>query len=120
MAIIHNPVRADEIIAVTGEVVRVIIVDIGPWNMDTTDLLYPLHGVAKDKILSIVGFIRTDDNTSRFTISFQPLAAVQDVQISHWNDTQIVLARKTGGLFDTPAFSSVLISRGRLTVFFED
>jgi hypothetical protein len=87
---------------------RVINLEIGPWNMDTTSPIAIAHnlGASWQKVRSISAVIIRDDGNERSELL---RSGHGDITI---NSTQIGLGRTAAATFDSANYSSVLINRG--------
>ena len=99
------------------------IVNIGDWNMSVTigggvNTISVNHGLTLNKIRSITGVIRSDDDLHYFPIGiFIPgLANTDGVQVTTVSTTQITLSSKTGGGFDNANFDATGFNRGYLVI----
>lgn len=99
---------------------KVKVINIGDWNMDSTASVNVAHGVTLDNIRSVDFVIKDDNSTNRY-MSRGSTAADGEMQM--WVDsigaTNIVLARLTGGYFDTAAFDATSFNRGYVTIFYQ-
>lgn len=97
------------------------IIEIGDWNMDAAFGKNVAHGLSDiKKIRKISVMIRGDSD-----VSFTPLNIVDYTDgtmqggIAAFDTTNIVLARKTGGTFETAFFDSLSFNRGWVTIEYE-
>jgi hypothetical protein len=83
-----------------------IKLDIGSWNMDLNSQANVIHGVTFADIRSVAGIIRNDADSTRYTItpSFESTPLTNESVIRTIDSVDILLERKTGGLFDTANF----------------
>jgi hypothetical protein len=82
------------------------VVDIGTWNMDSTDTKNVLHGLTLSDIRSASALVRNDSNANRYLITHGPITSATEVQayLNSLSSTFIILTRTTSGLFDTTSF----------------
>ena len=92
--------------------IKVKIISIGNWNMDTTGSVNVAHGLTYANIRMVYAGIRFDDNTATFDINNGG-----NIQ---WNTTNVVLTRTGGGTFDAATFSTTPFNRGWVTIFYVD
>jgi hypothetical protein len=128
---------------------RVAVVNIGDWNMDSTSSVSVAHGLTLSKIRYVEVLIRRDDNliyypmqrhvsigsltTSADADAFygQPdadlinelKADINTLRPGAWIDnidaTNVTIFRATGGDFDAATFDSTSFNRGWITIFWE-
>jgi hypothetical protein len=103
--------------------IRQKIVDIGDWNMDTTDTVTVLHGLNETKIRGINIWIRFDSDigdgtggANFFTGSSATIAGEGAVIIPSNQTTLLSLTRRTGGYFDSANFDMTSFNRGWITI----
>jgi hypothetical protein len=99
-------------------------IEIGNWNMDTSDAAVFLHGLSATEwktIRSIDVIIRDDSDTKysplmAMTNYVGPTAGLVDGGITYIASTSMQIVRTAGGGFDDPAFSTVAgYNRGWVT-----
>lgn len=103
-------------------VVRTKIIDIGPWNMDSTAVLSVAHGLDHTKIRPpMLAIIQDNSSTGAYPLDRQEshLDTAQAGCISQADSTNVNLLRTNGGFFDDGAFNSG-INRGWITVTYID
>lgn len=112
--------------AATGVYFKWKVVDIGDWNMDTTSIKQITHGLVATKIRSVTAVIRSDDANDRFpvpcanaTTSVVDLFFPSNSAPSAISNAVIVIARTTGGMFDSVNFNSTSFNRGWVTIMYE-
>jgi hypothetical protein len=103
-----------------GKTIGLYTLNIGAWDMDTNSGATVTHslGVYWDKVLSVNVMIIKDSG-----LLLVPLNAMLDFAdpnllsggVVDINSTVIQLRRRTGGLFDSANYSSILINRGYIT-----
>lgn len=133
MAQIVNPVRPDEIYAMTGEKFRYVVRDMGDWNMDNVQFLNVAHGLGFKTIIGVKGWIRNDADDKRYLISYTKDHYFMDdlgadrvdvdgtsVHIAEINATNINLIIEQNGFFDNVNFDAVAYNRGKLIIMYED
>jgi hypothetical protein len=100
-----------------GDVLKTKIIEIGDWNMDTTQNALIAHGLTEDKIRTMQVLIIPDSGAGRLPIQHSDYlgAVAGGAAIS---GTNIVLSRTNGGLFDDPAFSATSFNRGYITIMY--
>jgi hypothetical protein len=95
-----------------------LVIEIGDWNMDSAGTVTVNHGVADfKKIRSVDCIIRDDTDNFYYPIDFFDTGTetVQGGKLGI-SSTQISLARKTGGVFDSGSFDSTSFNRGWITI----
>jgi len=104
---------------VAGRIVKDI--NIGDWNMDTTDGVNIPHGLTATEYLTIKGVYVTiidDSGVSLRDLQSSDMANFNyDMQgsVEGINATNIFLKRKPAGYFDTSTYDSVGFNRGYIT-----
>lgn len=96
-------------------IIKTKIVDIGDWNMDTTDTVTIAHGLTLSKIRTVAVQVRNDADSQHKM--FNP---EEDSSANGWiddcNTTNVVLYRKFGGVFDNVNHDSTSYNRGWITI----
>lgn len=111
------------ILNATSGAINLKTVNIGDWNMDGLLNVDVPHGLANFRnIIGVFGTIQNDVDDRHFPITpGQSPASQADVSISSIDATNIALFRRTGGVYDDPAFSSTTITtRGVLTILYTE
>lgn len=118
MLINNPPDRVDWIKAVSGEILKPKILEIGDWNMDTTGSVNVNHGLTEGKkyIVSCDVFIR--DDTSTFMNRCPVLN--NDCYIDAITNTFIGLTRTAGGTFDNNSYDATTFNRGWIILWYVD
>ena len=93
------------------------VIDIGDWNMDSTQQVSIAHGLTKSKIRSISVFIRADVDTNVYSF---PASDDGPTALSYANTTNIVLQRALSGTFDSTTFDDTSYNRGWITIQYID
>lgn len=90
--------------------------NIGIWDMDLTDTLNVPHGLGADweKVQMMEALILSDSLLSRRSLSYVDGAGVVAGGIARIDTTYFYLRRAIGGFFDSVAFSSTGIFRGKI------
>lgn len=98
---------------------KVIIDNVGDWNMDSTSDITYAHGIssALGKILSVTCTIRDDADSVERDLTSATTAGVVNGQIT-WDDTNVYLVRVAGGTFDATTYNSTSFNRGRLRIVY--
>ena len=93
------------------------IINIGDWNMDTTDGIAIAHGLTFSKIRRISALIRNDTDSIYYEFTSLASLAAEDVTQNITTDsTNINLYRDPDGLFDSTFFDSTSYNRGWITI----
>jgi hypothetical protein len=105
----------------SGTTLKVKVVNIGDWNMDSTTAVSIAHGITDfKKIRSMTAIIRDDADTTYYNID-----GVEDATgdsfggINLASSANISLRRHTGGVFDSTNFNSTSYNRGWITIWYE-
>lgn len=97
------------------------VVEIGDWDMDTTQFKTVLHGLSDHKKVRTVNVFINEDIGSLF----HPLGLYVDSTgllgggVDYLNSTGVILRRVTGGLYDNANFNSTPFNRGWITITYE-
>ena len=106
-----------------GANLKVKVIDIGDWNMDTTATVSVAHGVTQSKIRPPVSaMVRNDANTLKHTL-MQGLAGMAgfEAHLAAINSTAVVLTREADGYYDgNPSFDATSYNRGQVTIFYTE
>ena len=98
------------------------IIEIGDWNMDSTETVTIAHSLTGNKIRSMFAVIYPDIGSaidgSIIPIN-QNVAGTSSGNI-YANETYIVLYRITGGYFDSTDFNATSYNRGWVTIEYVD
>ncbi len=100
---------------VTGGLLTKVI-DIGDWNMDSTNAVVVNHGLDATKIRSVTGLLRDDTAFQRYPIPFPQVSGNIDVDIANVSSTAVGLFRRTSGAFDGTDFDATSYNRGWLII----
>ena len=112
-------------IGANGTFIKIKILSIGDWNMDSTGQVTVAHGVTSSKIVSISGLIISDDGASRSVIGTSISvggAGQTDVyfEFPAINATNVVVNRHTAGRFDNTSYNDISYNRGFITVIYTE
>jgi len=100
--------------AASGDYVKIKVLSIGDWNMDTTPTLNVAHGLTYANIISVTGYITDDASAARYTIPYVDATGIQlEAQVI---GTNIYLAR--GTTFDNNTFDATSFNRGIITIIY--
>lgn len=91
------------------------ILQIGDWNMDTTDSVAIPHGESLANILTICCAIVNDAGTVKYQAAGAS-GGTRDLDVTSIDATNVNLGRKIGGLFDSVDFDSTSYNRGFLFI----
>ncbi len=109
-------------ITTDGISLRTKIVNIGDWNMDTTEDKPVTHGLTLSKIRSVSAMIRNDAGNFQYDLYQYDHSAGNsfiDGGIISISATAITLRRMTTGFFDNANFNSTSYNRGWVTIVYE-
>lgn len=110
---------------------RTKVIEIGDWNMDTTNVVYIAHGLPDwKKIRSISAVIRNDSDTEYYMLGLDDNSDVGSTSgtgsvlgpgsSNGFNSENIIrLGRTTSGRYDGTDFDSTSFNRGWVTVTYE-
>lgn len=120
---VNNPNSANTWVSDDGRAIHCKVIEIGAWDMDTDSEKTVVHGMAGiiTKILSINIFIHDDllaevSPLNKFDNNNHPFLVGGGIYTI--DNNLIYLRRTTGGLFDSIAFNSILISRGFIVIHY--
>ena len=102
---INNPQTFDHIKAVSGETMRVKVVEIGDWNMDITNGKSFGHGLPYANIRSFSALIRNDLDLAFYPIEYPIADRLAGGRISI-TTTVVYLIRYDGGWFDSVEYDA--------------
>ncbi len=94
------------------------VIEIGDWNMDTTDFVNVAHGLTGTSIRAILSvFIRRDDDGTNS--DFGSYDASESKNISAIIGVNVFLSRLSGGTFDAATYNATSFNRGWITLLYE-
>lgn len=99
-----------------GGNVGIKIMEIGPWNMDSTGETDVAHGLDATKIRSALIEIISDAGVT-YSLTYDASASVNSAYRRD-DATNITIVRGAGGFFDSTAFDDAVINRGWVTIFY--
>ncbi len=100
---------------------QVKVIELGDWNMDSTQVLQvSLGGVPAANVRQVHVIIRDNDDNFRTDL----LAGTAGAVSAHWRldlltDNNLELIRDTGGAYDNANFNSTSYNRGWATIWYE-
>ncbi|MDH4127161.1 MAG: hypothetical protein OEV44_00295 [Spirochaetota bacterium] len=95
------------------------IIEIGDWDMDTTQSIVVNHSIADfKKIRCINVIIRNDTDTSMHDLIRSDTSGVLAGSVTFISSTQITLFRVTSGFFDSSTFDSTSFNRGWIAIMY--
>lgn len=121
---IYNPQLFDHIIEGTGNVMKCHILEIGAWNMDTTEsALVSIASFTAGNILNVTGIIYGDTGTAYYPLPCRYTNAASgemEVWVKYWSESLhlITVTRRTGGYFDSASFDDAVMNRGLLYLWY--
>ena len=92
------------------------VVDIGDWNMDSTDYVYVAHGLSDEQQVRYVDVIIREDTPGGTLHHLVRSSGPAGGSIYTIDDTYIMLDRTLSGYFDNPSFDSTSYNRGWITI----
>jgi hypothetical protein len=103
----------DGVDGVDGINANQVIVEIGPWNMDTTASLSVAHGQVFSNIRGVQVLIADDDGNFKYNLEVAQGAIQGYFEVGNIN---IDLTRVVSGLFDALSFTGTLATRGWIVI----
>ena len=102
-----------------GSVLKVSVIDIGDWDMDTVATVAINHGLTLSNIINVSAIVRNDADLVRHTLTPALVATPSEIEgfINSVNSAQVFLSRKTGGVYDVSTFSTTSYNRGWITIW---
>lgn len=121
---INNPQTFDHIEEYGGNIMKMYVMDIGDWNMDTTARVDQTHPLTLANIRAVQVYVRSDSGSSVYPLDFARVeqASPADEPQGRWwlyND-EIRVERRTGGFFDSASYSTTPYNRGWIVFWYED
>lgn len=89
------------------------VIEIGDWNMDSTDQVSVAHGLALSQTRGVKALIRDDNDQFRHDLFTKANVISGRIDI---DSTDVLLTRKVGGGFDNNLFDSTSYNRGWITI----
>lgn len=95
-------------------------IDTGVWDMDATPSVNVAHGLSADAIFGVIGWVINDALTRRYPFPGGGGAGVgtREIWADYWDNTNVVVARRTGGFFDHTDFNDPTTIRGYITILY--
>lgn len=119
---VNNPNSANTWVSDDGKAVHIKMIDIGFWDMDSTDWKGIVHGIADHKKIVFINAYIFGDNgvTYKSLIQYDQIKnnGIFSGGVRAINNVEIELQRVIGGDFDLPAFSNGGINRGTLVIMY--
>ncbi len=109
--------RAGNVNAEQHNGIKIKIIDIGDWNMDTTTNVTVAHGLTGSKIRSVSAYIISDAGNWTYVLNGISSSGALGGSIA-WDSTLIELSRVSSGLFDSTFFDSTSYNRGYITIWY--
>ena len=100
-------------------IVRLKIVDIGDWDMDSTAILSVAHTIGDfKKIRSVQAFVRNDTDTLYYPLNTPDFLYTGTAEggVNYWDTSIVRLGRITGGVFDSADFNATSYNRGYIVI----
>lgn len=103
---------------------RVSVIPLGPWNMDSTSDLSVAHSIDPTKIVSI-SIVVIDDagaesNIAHYGGAYGSDPVANDLWVTFITSSYIGLTRRDSGLFDSASHDDSSMNRGNLLVFYTE
>lgn len=118
-----SPTLTDPVLngSVTGDSPKVLlnqkVVNIGDWDMDTTNFVQVAHGLTFSKIVLIHVTILIDDDVGDIGYEYFDGTGLSSIS---FGTTNVSINRVTGGLFDSTNFDKTSYNRGYITILYTD
>lgn len=103
-----------------GQFLKFKMIDIGDWNMDSTQFKAVSHGVTGANIVMVFGKIFNDTNTKTTVMTPAYNNTVNAATIYEIGATSILLYRDTGGIYDNANYNSTGYNRGELCIIYTE
>ena len=91
------------------------IVNIGDWNMDSTNFVEVAHGLTFSNIRHVSVAIRLDDDIGDTLLI---PSETDDIEQISCDTTNVSITRTLGGTFDTTNFDKTSFNRGYITIIY--
>jgi hypothetical protein len=94
------------------------IINIGDWNMDTTETVNIAHGLTMGDIRSVTAIVRPDNGTPLYVLSTGYVDTPAEIEafINSIDATNVNIKRRTGGVYDNANFDATSYNRGWITI----
>jgi len=105
----------------TGDaVLKVKVIDIGDWDMDTTVSITVTHNLTATDIRHVSAIIRNDADTNRYAVTpgFVTVPAEIEAFIGVVSSTTVALVRRTTGIYDGGNYVTTSYNRGWVTIWY--
>jgi hypothetical protein len=99
--------------------IAIKVIEIGDWDMDTTQTVSVTHGLDVEDIISVSVTIRSDNVANIYPIWYPDQTLVTDPFVSGYfslSTTEVVLNRVINGTFDSTAFNLTPFNRGFIKI----
>lgn len=97
---------------------KVKVIDIGDWNMDSTSMVSIAHGLTFANIRNVSVLIRDDINTNYTSIDFGNVGGTPNPQGQFVaTSLNINITRLTSGFYDSTSYDSISYNRGWITIW---
>jgi len=99
----------------SGTFLKTKVINIGDWDMDTTQNITVAHGLTSANIRRVTVIIRNDDGSTTASLPFYLGGSTSTEGVS-WTSTLISLSRATSGTFDGTNFDATSYNRGWIVI----
>ncbi len=112
----------EALVGANTNVMRVKVIEIGVWNMDTTPNKNVVHGLDFAKICSVSTAIINDTSDIICPINRADTITGEHPQgkIGGWDANTVILSRPLNGDFDNGNFDDGVMNRGTVTIWYQD
>lgn len=100
-----------------GTGLKLKVISIGDWNMDSTNELDVAHGLTLANIRAVQVTVRNDANNTYSDLSLTGISGTAGGSVAV-DGTNIILYRVTGQLFDNANYDSTSYNRGWITIWY--
>ncbi len=102
-----------------GGSLKVKVIEIGDWNMDTTASVNVAHGLTLANIRQITVLIRHDLDEEYYPLDYGGYSTSDYVDGSFMaTPTNVELSRREGGMFDGVNYNATSFNRGWVTIWY--
>ena len=93
------------------------IIEIGDWNMMATAIVNVPHNLNCGSIVMVQCIVQDDTGNNKY-ILIGDVTNNMDAKIDKIDNTNVIISRKSGGLFQNVNFDSTSYNRGFITILY--